>query len=194
MRAYRFHTILAASAAMLALAAPRPAHALDAYADRRGVLVGAAFGGGAGVTAVKDSPFEDRDDIGLFWLGRIGGGLSKELTLDASISGWSADTSSSGGDKTTAHRMMAVAANAFLTEHLFIRGGLGITSNTLTEQAKGGKETELSSNALGFVLGGGIEFFLTADFAGSFTIEAQQNLGGDIKFTGVNGFVGVTYY
>jgi len=181
-------------AALAALAVwPSPASALDAWRDRRGPLAGIAVGGGAGVSETDENLQGGREGVGMFGLARAGGGLNERLTLDASVSWFYRPEKIKSLETTSSHVLVAAAANFFFTKNLFARAGIGVGPGTLADEYPD-RTREVSSWALGYLAGGGIEFFLNSDLAASFTVQYQQHVFSKVRFTGLVGFAGLTWY
>ena len=172
-------TIAATLATLLTLATP--AFALDGYQDRKGAFGGIAIGGGGGRTDVDG--FDVGDGIGLVAQGRVGGGLNDRLTMDLSYTWFTRDR--------VGHGLMAVASNIFLTDELFLRLGVGLGRGVVTDAAG---DTETEDFSMGLLAGGGIEFFLNSNLAAGFTVQLQQHLISAVRYTGVHGMAGLTWY
>ncbi len=195
MQPSAFGRPLAAGLALLAGLAvwPSPAEALDAWRDRRGPFAGIGVGGGAGVSETDHDLRGERQGVGLFGMARAGGGITRRLTMDVSL-GWMGRGFFFFVMSTTEiYMLVAAATNVFLTDEVFVRGGLGVARGTLADEHPD-KTNEVSAFSLGYLAGGGIEFFLNADLAASFTVQFQQHLFSDVRYTGVHGFAGLTWY
>jgi len=175
------------------LAAPAAAHALDAWRDRRGPLAGVGFGGGAGASDTTANLAGDRSGVGLFGMARAGGGVNRRLTLDASVNWFGYGEKSTGRETSNQHLLLAAAANVFLTDNLFARGGLGVARGILTDEYSD-RDLEVAEFSIGYLAGGGVEFFLSSDLAASFTMQWQQHVVADVTYTGVHGYAGLTWY
>ena len=139
-------------------------------------------------------------------MGRVGGGIEERVALDMSLGWFGYGQKKSGVETQAQHTLLAVAANAFLSDHLFVRGGLGVAHGAATREAPppdAGSEGEAvpdpttdeeSGMSLGFLGGGGIEFFLNSNLAASFTLQFQRHMGGPVGYSGVHGFAGLTWY
>jgi hypothetical protein len=179
------------------LLVPRPGHALDARRDRSGVYFGIGVGGGTGTSPHDFSLQKDRGGVGMVLHARAGGGLSQKLTFDASLTHFTQTETGGPIEEANQHTLFAVAANAYLTDSLFLRGGVGISQGELSDSftALGAKVTNsASAMALGVIAGGGIEFFLGSDMAASFTLQGQFHTAATVRFSGVLGYAGITWY
>ena len=188
------HSLAGALVGLAVLAAwSSPASALDAWRDRRGPLAGIAIGGGAGVSETDAQLKSGREGVGMFGLARAGGGLNERLTLEAAVSWYYRPEKISGLQTTSSHVLVAAAANFFVTEHVFARAGLGFGPGTLADEYPD-RTREVSSWSLGYLAGGGLEFFLNSDMAASFTVQYQQHVYSKVTFQGLVGFAGLTWY
>ncbi len=177
-------TMILAAAVALSLAlslAPSVAHALDGYQHRKGVFAGGGIGGGGGKTDADKADI--RDGIGMVLQGRVGGGLNERLTMDLSYTWFTRDR--------TGHGLLAVGSNIFLTDELFLRLGVGLGRGIVTDSDG---ETLAEDFSMGLLAGGGIEFFLDANMAAGFTVQMQQHLVSSVRYTGVHGVAGITWY
>ncbi len=163
------------------LLAASPAMALDGYQDRKGMFGGIGIGGGGGRTDVDN--VDVGDGIGIVAQGRVGGGINDRLTMDLSYTWFTRDR--------TGHGLLGVGSNIFLTEELFLRLGVGLGRGVVTD-ADGNAETEDFS--MGLFAGGGIEFFLNSNMAAGFTVQLQQHMVSAVRYTGVHGVAGLTWY
>lgn len=146
------------------------AFALDAYQDRRGLFTGIGLGGGAA--------FQGDEQGGAMMIDlQLGGGATRDLTFDLDLDVWFQlmDT----------HENWMITPgpelNYFITEGLFVRGGLGlalvfVTGDEVKETVPGGgKSSEKTDFTLGgdFSLGLGYEFFAGANLALGGVIEGD---------------------
>ena len=176
---------------------PSPANALDARRDRRGIYFGLGVGGGSGTSPHDASLRTDRGGVGMVLHARGGGGLSQKLTFDASLTQFRQAETGEAVEEVSEHTLLAIAANAYLTKHLFLRGGVGISQGSLYDTATvlGAKvSNDASAMALGVIAGGGIEFFLGSQMAASFTLQGQFHTAASVRFSGVLGYAGITWY
>ena len=167
--------------------------ALDGYQDRKGPLVGAAIGGGYVASATEASVRGDRNGMGLAMGARVGGGVSDGLTLDLSFLHLGTAEKEGDVEIRSAHLHIAVGANLFLTDNLFLRGGIGLGNGALNDEA-GDASTEKTDTSLAVFGGAGLEFFLDSNLAASFLMQIQQHMVSEVRHSGIVGMAGLTWY
>lgn len=167
---------LAAAAAVLLSAAD--ASALDAYRDRRGLLYGASLGFGGSKADVEGA---DRE-IGVNLRGRVGGGVTETLTLDAELG-----LHKVFEDKADANVFTGMlGANLFLIEGVYVRAMAGMAHFS----PKAGE----SQTGIGFGGGVGYEFFANSDLAIGGLLDYQQHLHDDFDVNVISFGVTATLY
>ena len=158
------------------------AMALDGYRDRRGLFYGVGFGGGQ---TKADTDGAD-SHIGYNFRARIGGGIDKNLTLDAEIGLNTVSYSQSSTDVEQSVSTVAVGGNFFVRDGLYFRMQGGIAELSVT--ANGNSE----GTETGLFLGGGVgyEFFANADLAIGLGVDFQHQMYDDITLNALN--LGIT--
>ena len=158
--------------------------ALDGYRDRRGLFYGVGFGGGQTKADVDGAD----GHIGYNFRARIGGGIDKELTLEAEIGLNSVAYSQSGIDVTQDITTVAVGGSIFVKQGLYIRAQGGIADMTV--------EVDLdnvdpdSQTGLFMGVGAGYEFFANADLAIGLGVDFQHQMYDDVNLNALN--LGIT--
>ncbi|MCA9539682.1 MAG: outer membrane beta-barrel protein, partial [Myxococcales bacterium] len=146
--------LLALLSALVVLGLAGQAFALDAYRDRRGMYYGLGIGGGAN----KFDTDKAENRIGFHLRGRVGGGISQNLTLDGEL-GWRIESYEQGAaDVTNQFLTLYVGANYFVTDGLYIRGmgGLAHLLTSVEVNLLGAKATDDDSETgLGVGAGAG---------------------------------------
>ena len=184
-------SLVAALAAVLVLTVAGEALALDAWRDRRGLLFGVGIGAGSGKTDVKDAD----SHIGFNFSARIGGGVSKDLTLDADLGLHKASFEQDSHGTSTIDVSYTIftgmiGANFFVYDGLYVRG-MGGVANISTERDPG-KDTDETGTGVG--LGAGYEFFASADLAVGVGADYRLLFFDDVDFTMINFGVTGTWY
>jgi len=159
-------SIAATLATLLVLTLASEALALDAWRDRRGLFVGVGVGAGSGQSDVEGA----EAPLGFNLDARIGGGVSKELTLDADLTVQRSSYDVSGIDISQQIFTGMIGANFFVHDGLYLRG-MGGVSHISVDPDPGAEDSETGT---GLGLGVGYEFFATADLA--------VGLGGDFRY------------
>ncbi len=137
--------------------------ALDAWRDRRGLFLGLELGAGSGGADSEGA----ENHLGFNFHGRVGGGLSRQLTLDLELGLYHESYESKPAqtqksfDVSTDIYSALLGANFFFTKGLYLRG-LGGIAQISTESDEASNTSEMGL-ALG--LGAGFEFFANADLA-----------------------------
>lgn len=167
---------LALSAATLTTLAAGPAFALDAYRDRTGIF----YGGGLGFGAGKADTTGAETKAGLNIDGRIGGGLTQNLTLDFDMG----LTQQLGADTTLVTGFVGV--NLFPVGDLFVRLKGGVAHASL-EGGDGG-------TGLGVGGGLGYEFWANADLAVGVGVDFQHHFYDAAAFNALNFGLTFTVY
>ncbi len=183
MKTRRLQVLLVAA---MTLGATGSAWALDAWRDRRGLFFGVGVGAGSG-----KSDFKGADShIGYHLRARVGGGVSKELTLDAEF-GWHAASFEEGtSDVSNSILTGLVAANYFVYEGLYLRGMGGVAQlNTDFDPGDSSGDT-----GLGVGLGLGYEFFASANLAVGVGGDYRLLHFDDFDFTLINFGITATWY
>ena len=162
------------------------AYALDGYRDRKGLFYGATLGG----ASFKADLAGYKRNLGYILGGRIGGGVSDTLTLDASLNLSWQDYSQFGVKVETNSTEMLIGGNVFIEKGLYLRveGGL-ITQSTETDVSSSQSET-------GLLIGGGLgyEFFASADLAVGFGAGYQHQQFDDANIAVVKFAITATWY
>jgi hypothetical protein len=152
------------------LTASASAFALDAYQDRRGLFTGIGLGGGAA--------FEGGGTGGAALIDlQLGGGATRDLTFDMDLDIWFQLMDHHDNWMITP----GPEINYFITDGLFVRGGLGLALVFVTgEKVKdpvpgGGKSSEQNDFTIGFdgSLGLGYEFFVNSNLALGMAVEGD---------------------
>ncbi|MDB4981395.1 MAG: hypothetical protein JWM82_2147 [Myxococcales bacterium] len=126
---------------------------------RSGLVVGVGVGVG-GISASNCAPGYCGAAIsGEF---HIGGMLNYRLALEGEVWGNARTISNTGGDGTLSQSFWTVAAQYWLIEQLWIKGGLGIAHVQVSSDSLGTLDDE---TALGLVLAAGGEIFTSNNFA-----------------------------
>lgn len=161
----RTNHVVAALTALMVVGLAGEAFALDAWRDRRGLLFGVGVGAGSSQSDIKDAEAH----IGFNFDVRVGGGINKQLTLDATIGLQTASFDENdveiGQDIFTGF----IGANYFILDGLYARVMGGVAHIGVLEPGEDDSET-----GTGFGVGAGYEFFATADLA--------VGLGGDFRY------------
>ncbi len=179
-------SLLAAFVALLVLTVAGEAFALDAWRDRRGLLFGLGVGAGAGKTDVKDADAH----IGFNFTARVGGGVSKDLTLDAELGLHKASFEESGVDVSYSIFTGMIGANFFVYQGLYLRGMGGVSQ--ISTELDPGVDSDETGTGIGF--GAGYEFFATADLAVGIGADYRLLFFDDANFTMTNFGVTGTWY
>ena len=135
-----------------------PAQGFDENGDRRGLFYGLSIG--AAQTQVNTG--NSKGHTGYTLRGRLGGGVERNLTIDAEI-GLNQTNFEQFGTTIDQHFMsVAIGANFFLVGDWFVRLNGGISELTQSDD-----ETDESNSETGLFLGGGTgyEFFVTPAIA-----------------------------
>lgn len=167
---------LALSAATLTTLVSGSALALDAYRDRTGIFYGGGLGFGAGKA---DTPLAETH-AGLNVDGRIGGGLTQNLTLDFDMG----LTQQLGADSTLVTGF--VGANFFPVGDLSVRVKGGVAYAAL--------EHGIDGTGLGAGAGLGYEFWANADLAVGVGVDFQHHFYDDAGFNALNFGLSFTVY
>lgn len=156
--------------------------ALDGYRDRRGLFYGVGFGGGQ---TKADTDGAD-SHIGYNFRARIGGGIDKNLTLDAELGLNTVSYSQSGVDVEQNVSTVAIGGNLFVRDGLYLRLQGGIAELSVSADGNNG-DTET-----GLFLGGGAgyEFFANADLAIGLGVDFQHQMYDDLNLSSLN--LGIT--
>lgn len=176
----RFH--LSAIVITVCLLFVSQALALDGYRDRRGLFYGVGFGGGQTTSDIDGAD----SHIGYNFRARIGGGVDQTLTLDAEIGLNSVNYSQAGVNVEQGVTTVAVGANVFIEQGLYIRfqGGIAELSVHLDDSAEG------AETGLFFASGAGYEFFANADLAIGLGVDFQHQMYDDQNLSALN--LGIT--
>ncbi|MFN3198670.1 MAG: outer membrane beta-barrel protein [Bradymonadia bacterium] len=182
--------IVATLAGATLLLTTSSAWALDAWRDRRGLYYGATVGAGSGQLKLKEEipGAEDLEgELGLNVRLRVGGGATKNLTLDAELGLWSGlddDPLKPTAGITTGF----IGANVFVADGFYLRGFGGLTYMSL-DDADADAET-----GLGVGFGAGYEFFANSDLAVGVGADYQMHFYDDYEFNLFNLGVSLNYY
>ena len=177
----RLHHLTALLAGGLIFGTAAQAFALDAWRDRRGLYFGVGVGAGSGKTDHKDSDAH----IGYNLRARVGGGVNRELTLDAELGGHFESHDVAGQDASTSIWTGMLGANYFVMDGLYVRGMFGV-AQAATEIG----EAESDETGMGFGAGVGYEFFASGDLAVGVGGDYRLLSFDDFNFTTIN--IGVT--
>ncbi len=169
---------MAAATAVVVLGSAGSAWALDAYRDRRGLMYGLTVGFGGGKSDVEG----DERRIGLNFHGRLGGGVTQNLVLDADLGLHRVIEDDAGTNLYTGF----VGANLFVVDNVYLRAMGGLSHASPKE----------GDSATGIAVGGGLgyEFFANADLAIGGLVDFQQHFYDDYGFNILNFGVTVTMY
>ena len=159
--------------------------ALDGYRDRRGLFYGVGFGGGQTKADVDGAD----GHIGYNFRARVGGGIDKELTLDAEIGLNSVAYSQSGLDVTQDITTVAVGGSIFVNQGLYLRVQGGIAEMTIETELGPVSESD-SQTGLFVGVGAGYEFFANADLAIGLGVDFQHQMYDDGNLNALN--LGIT--
>lgn len=162
--------------ATLVAALTAPAFGLDAYRDRTGVF----YGGGVGFGAGKADSTGAETKAGFNLDGRVGGGITQNLTLDFDLG----LTKQLGIDTTLVKGFIGV--NLFPAGDLSLRLMGGIAHASID----GGKGT----TGLGAGAGLGYEFWANADMAVAVGVDLQRHFYDSVNFTALNFGLAFTHY
>ncbi|MCA9543088.1 MAG: outer membrane beta-barrel protein [Myxococcales bacterium] len=158
--------LIAGLVALLLVGLAAPAWALDAYRDRRGLYYGLGIGGG-NVTSKTDGS-EGDGTLGFNIRGRLGGGVSQQLTLDGEL-GMNLHSEEFAGGAEVSRQLytMYVGANFYPLKDtgLYLRGMGGMAVASVTVDIPGLGSDSKSETGLGLGAGAGFEFFVNADLA-----------------------------
>ncbi len=178
--------IVAALTALLVLGLAGEAFALDAWRDRRGLLFGVGIGAGSSQSDVKDA----ESHIGFNFSARVGGGVNKQLTLDAEIGLQKATFDQNDVDIAQDIFTGFIGANYFIMDGLYgrVMGGVAHIGVELDP----GKDDDETGTGFGF--GAGYEFFATADLAVGLGADFRYLSFDDAAFTMINFGVTGTWY
>lgn len=167
---------LAALAALATLTVASPASALDAYRDRTGIF----YGGGLGFGAGKPDYTGAETKAGFNVDGRIGGGLTQNLTLDFDLG----LTRQLGVENTLLTGF--VGANLFPVGDLSVRLKGGVAYASVAD----------ADSATGLGVGGGLnyEFWANADLAVGVGVDFQHHFYDDFAFNALNFGLSFTHY
>jgi hypothetical protein len=172
--------------AALVLGTASSAWALDAWRDRRGLYFGAQVGAGSGQSDADGA----ESQIGFNLRARVGGGINKQLTLDAEL-GWRT-ASYDQGPRDISESLFTglVGGSFFIYDGLYVRAQGGVGQLTL-DADPGGDD---GYTGFGFGAGVGYEFFATADLAVGVGGDYQLFSFDDFNFTTINFGVTATWY
>ncbi len=164
---------LCALAGIASLFVAAPAFALDGYRDRAGIFYGGGLGFGAGKPDTKGA--ETKATFNAH--GRVGGGITSNLTLDFDL-GLGMQLG-----KSTSLQTGFVGLNLFPAGDLYLRvmGGIAHASvDDSTGQGGGG------ATGMGAGLGLGYEFFANADMAVGIGVDYQHHFYDRFDFSLLN--------
>lgn len=172
--------------ALLVLGVAGQALALDAWRDRRGLLLGIGIGGGVG----QSNADRAESHVGFNYSARVGGGVTQNLTLDGEYRGHYEFYDVGDVDVTHGIHMGVVGANLFVFEGLYIRGMGGLAYSSLeTSTGADDSETGLTLGA-----GAGYEFFANSDLAVGVGGDFQYLFFDRADFTLINFGITATWY
>jgi hypothetical protein len=170
--------VLAALAVQLLGAASASA---DAYGDppmkREGFAVGAAIGPGIFKGA---GGMDDLQGVGGDLDLRVATTATENLlwTIEVVAGGYLVEVTDAGGTDQTYNALstLTFGGQYYIREALWVRGGVGFAT-FLEREGRGGEvEQESQKSGVGFVSGGGYDFFRRGRFA--FSVEVASTLGG----------------
>ncbi len=145
------------------------AFALDGYADRRGLFVGAGLGGGVGLVnaeAPEDSTGIDRGrKLGMHLSGIVGGGVSDNLVLGAEANWWARSVRVNDAQLEHNHSSFLALGDFFLVDGLYIEGGAGFAYGAYDTVQGSGETTEFAEMGLALKGGAGFEYFVNGQIA-----------------------------
>lgn len=169
------------------LSTSAPAAFIDGYQDRRGFFVGGSIGGGNGTTTIDTGG--DFDTIGFLFAGRIGGGVSRNFTLDAEFSAWFGEEEIMGLTLDRKEFDVIVNGNFFLGRDFYLRGGLGFAVGKLDLLGFGESQE-------GFAASGGLgyELFMNSNLAANINLAWKGHYYDDFNFNYFGIQVGLNYY
>ncbi len=195
MKTLSRHKAMSASLiAVMLVGFAAPAWALDAYRDRRGLFYGLGLGGGNVTSETKTG--EGDGTLGFNIRGRIGGGVSQMLTLDAEL-GMNLHSEDFGNDVTVSRQLytMYIGGNLFPIENLglYVRGMGGMVVASATIDTPVGSDSA-SETGLGLGVGAGFEFFANADLAIGAGADMQWISIEDTDLTMISLGINATWY
>lgn len=183
---------------LLLLAIAAPASALDAYQDRRGILVGVNLGGGPG-SANVDNPIEltgldDHRQIGFQLGAEIGGGMSERITGTLGFNWWIRTISIN--QRSLDHHQLSIlpTARLFVIDGLYGMAGAGLAYAAFDAERAGATLTRYREMGFAAKVGAGYEFFLNGTVAAGLEANYTRHFYSASDFDTVNALVTVRWY
>jgi hypothetical protein len=155
---------------------------------RRGFVIGGALGGGVIWAGCDDC--DVRPSIGLDF--HVGGMLSPRLALLFNASGATSYTQDFAPTRYVASLLYAGAAQYFLAQPLWIKGGVGIARVAQSDAPL--FVTFETETGFGFLLAGGVELLQRGTFALDAQVAVSPAFYAGTSVTDVVALVGVNWY
>lgn len=174
------------------------AAALDAYQDRRGILVGVNVGGGPGLADVENpadlTGLDENRQLGFHIGAEVGGGMSKNLTAALGANWWIRTVTI--GNRHLDHQQLSFlpVLRLFVFDGLYGLGGAGLAYAAFDAERSGVEVTRYREMGLAAKLGAGYEFFLNGTVAAGIEAAYTRHFYGNADFDTLNGVVTIRWY
>ncbi len=194
----RPHNLLAMmTLTALLLGSASQAFALDGYEDRRGLLAGAAVGGGVGLVESEEglTGIDRGRKMGFHLAGMVGGGISERLTVFGEANWWARSVQLGENQLTSNHYSFNATGNLFLLDGIFLEGGAGLAYASYDAQ-QGFDAPIQNYRELGLAVkgGGGFEFFVNGNTAIGVRIGYTRHFYNSAEFNTLAGGFTLRWY
>ncbi len=175
----------AAAPAPYAPAYAAPTEVVRPFPDREGFTIG--FGVGVGSLSIQDAKIEPDSTVGISF--RLGGAITPNFLLQADLEATRATFKNNAALQLN---FFGVSATGYVHPRFYLTGGLGIAG--VVEVDSNNKEVGKSDDALGLLLGVGIEAYQSSGFALSIELKGFGATFNDKTVSGGNLLIGFQWF